>query len=717
MGANFAQEPSASAATTPRVDVNVTSFGADPTGIADSAQAVKAAIKRVKRLSNQGKATRLVFPTGTYQLYPEHAEVRELYVSNTVGANQTYRNKTIAMLAEGVHDVIIDGQGSRLTMHGQLPQLILAISLSAISPPTGLPPPRVIDLTVVKKGTTHGQPWREFRIPDGYQVHASAFNLTIASENSPYTGKPYWRYTNLRTGFDLPEKYLITQKFSLSSGQNLRVGWGIQPALFNGATSVRLTPQRTLRVSYLPGMNVDSTIGDSFQMRTKVRDTPGGLIWKSKRTTLENLQMGYLHGFGILAQFSTDLTVRNCDFRPPSDSWRTTAAFADILHVSGARGHIRIYDNNFGFAHDDPINVHGTYVQMVARGQDSHTPTFRYMHSETAGFPQVSVGDQVTLVNRDTLQDLPWRARVTAVSGPSGRDHKNSLTTMSVTFDKPLPGAALPHVVALENLTYSPAVTIRHNHFESIPTRGILVTTRKPVLIKNNVFDQMQMASIYISGDVNGWYESSVVRNVTIRRNVFIRPGLGSDVAQPVIFISPTSGGRDPARAAHSHVKIYDNVFLMEDTGVLDAKNVRDLRFNNNRVTHYLPDSQLKAKASTHSLAVGEMTQLTAESTNSANTPLVTLRGSRDVDLSGNHLDSTFNRSVALKNTSATSVRSDAALPVGKESPAAVHRWIVSDPRLANVSTSGRLTARKTGVVAIFPVYYDGIKEIAGDPV
>lgn len=476
-------------------------------------------------------------------------------------------------------------------------------------------------------------------------------------------------------------------------------------------------PQRTLRVSYLPGMNVDSTIGDSFQIRTKVRDTPGGLIWKSKRTTLENLQMGYLHGFGILAQFSTDLTVRNCDFRPPSDSWRTTAAFADILHVSGARGHIRIYDNNFGFAHDDPINVHGTYVQMVARGQDSHTPTFRYMHSETAGFPQVSVGDQVTLVNRDTLQDLPWRARVTAVSGPSGRDHKNSLTTMSVTFDKPLPGAALPHVVALENLTYSPAVTIRHNHFESIPTRGILVTTRKPVLIKNNVFDQMQMASIYISGDVNGWYESSVVRNVTIRRNVFIRPGLGSDVAQPVIFISPTSGGRDPARAAHSHVKIYDNVFLMEDTGVLDAKNVRDLRFNNNRVTHYLPDSQLKAKASTHSLAVGEMTQLTAESTNSANTPLVTLRGSRDVDLSGNHLDSTFNRSVALKNTSATSVRSDAALPVGKESPAAVHRWIVSDPRLANVSTSGRLTARKTGVVAIFPVYYDGIKEVAGDPV
>lgn len=141
VGANFAQEPSASAATTPRVDVNVTSFGADPTGKADSAQAVKAAIKRVKRLSNQGKATRLVFPTGTYQLYPEHAEVRELYVSNTVGANQTYRNKTIAMLAEGVHDVIIDGQGSRLTMHGQLPQLILAISLSAISPPTGLPPP------------------------------------------------------------------------------------------------------------------------------------------------------------------------------------------------------------------------------------------------------------------------------------------------------------------------------------------------------------------------------------------------------------------------------------------------------------------------------------------------------------------------------------------------------------------------------------------------
>ncbi|MEV0916934.1 hypothetical protein AB0I93_22085 [Streptomyces sp. NPDC049967] len=61
---------------------------------------------------------RIVFPHGTNQIYPEHAEVREPYVSNTVGADQSYKDKRIGILLEDMDDVTVDGDGSHLQFHG-----------------------------------------------------------------------------------------------------------------------------------------------------------------------------------------------------------------------------------------------------------------------------------------------------------------------------------------------------------------------------------------------------------------------------------------------------------------------------------------------------------------------------------------------------------------------------------------------------------------------
>src|SRR5690606_12993161 len=123
-----------------------------------------------------------------------------------------------------------------------------------------------------------------------------------------------------------------------------------------------------------------------------------------------------------------------------------------------------------------------------------------------------------------------------AVDGPTGRDTSHDLTRMTVTLDRDLPAGIAPGAVVAENVTYTPAVEIRGNHFESVPTRGILVTTRKPVLVEDNTFDQMGMASIYVSADARSWYESSVVRDLTIRGNTFTR------AQSPVIWFDPTSG-------------------------------------------------------------------------------------------------------------------------------------------------------------------------------
>jgi len=271
-------------------------------------------------------------------------------------------------------------------------------------------------------------------------------------------------------------------------------------------------------------------------MRRTHRDTPAGFVWESERTTVRDATFGHLHGFGVVAQLTEDLTIDRVRFRAAADSWRTSAASADLVQVSGGRGTVTITDSDFGFAHDDPINVHGTYVELVSV-DGPRTATFAYRHGETAGFPQFYAGDELALVDKATMTDVQGgTATVVTVDGPTGTDTSHDLTRMTVTLDRDLPAGIAPGAVVAENVTYTPAVEIRGNHFESVPTRGILVTTRKPVLVEDNTFDQMGMASIYVSADARSWYESSVVRDLTIRGNTFTR------AQSPVIWFDPTSG-------------------------------------------------------------------------------------------------------------------------------------------------------------------------------
>ncbi|GAA4898335.1 hypothetical protein GCM10025789_15230 [Tessaracoccus lubricantis] len=128
--------------------ISVTSFGADPTGVEDSAVAVKAAVAAAKDADGP---VRIVFPRGVYQLYPDHAERRELYFSNTIGTNLAYKDKTIAVLLEDMTDVTVDGQGSVFMMHGQ--QSVFGIRTSQQLQGTTYPEPAAVAYTTTATGT------------------------------------------------------------------------------------------------------------------------------------------------------------------------------------------------------------------------------------------------------------------------------------------------------------------------------------------------------------------------------------------------------------------------------------------------------------------------------------------------------------------------------------------------------------------------------------
>ncbi|MFC8663339.1 right-handed parallel beta-helix repeat-containing protein [Streptomyces sp. NPDC057199] len=557
--------PVAAAPKSRPVVVAVDAYGADPTGRTDSTPAVVAALRHAKRV-DRDRPVRIVFSKGTYQLYPERAETRELYVSNTVGADQRYRDKKIGLLVEDMHDVTIDGGGAKLVYHG-LQTAFASIRSTGVTFTNfsfDYAAPQVIDATVATTGVTDGHAYRVLSIPAGSPYEVNGTHITWLGEKSPATGQPYW------AGADGLE---YTQIHDPKAQRT----WRADNPLFNDVASVTDLGGRRIRIDYTTAARPADT-GLVYQMRLIERTEPGAFIWQSKNVTMRSMNAYYLQSFGVVGQFSENISIDKVNFAPAPRSGRSTSSFADFVQMSGVKGKVSITRSVFDGPHDDPINIHGTYLEVVGKPGPS-TLTLAYKHPQTAGFPQFAPGDKVEFATKRTMTALASpHAKVTAVDGPSGMDHDKPLTTMTVTFDRPIPAGVEIGGTVVENITATPSVVISGNVFRNVPTRGILVTTRKPVLITGNRFDGMSMASIYVSADAYQWYESGPVADLTIRGNSFTRP------SGPVIFVEPTNQVIDPATPVHRNISVVHNSFDIGDVTIVNAKSVGGFAFTGNTV-------------------------------------------------------------------------------------------------------------------------------------
>ena len=568
-----------------RTIVNVTDFGADPTGVKDSAKAINDAILYAKSLK---VPTTIAFPCGSYTVYPENTSKRNLYISNTVGENPAYVSKNIGILIEDMSDVIVDGMGSSLTYHGSQTEMasIRSTDVSFENFSTDWFAPGVLDLTVLKTGVANGQGYRDFKLPAGNSYTINGKTATFLGEKSPVTGLPYWTQAPEDTaGWQ-------NQIRDLATGKTLRQDSGLP--LWVNSTSVTDLGNDVMRVTY-SGATDPGGAGQVYETRRHTRDTSAVFIWESERTALAGLTLHYMHGFGMVGQLSKDISFDRIMMRTDPGTWRQTVGFADFLHMSGVAGKVQVTNSLFDNPHDDPINIHGTYVQVTKIDRAAKTVVLRYEQSDTTGFPQFYPGNELRFVKRSSM--LPAGVdsyTVATVAGPNGTDTTGNLREMTLTLDKELPADLAVETFVAENMTYTPEVYIAGNTFESVPTRGILVTTPKKVLIERNHFDQMGMASIYISADALGWYESSAVSDVTIRNNVFDRPA--SNYA--AVWVEPFNTETVPGQTVHKNITIDANRFSLMPSGQLvNAKSVTGLRFTNNVVNHYNPTTPVDPDA------------------------------------------------------------------------------------------------------------------------
>ena len=100
--------------------IDVTDYGVYPDSGKDSAVGIQKAIAAAKDATKEGKEVKINFPEGRYDIYPDKAIERELYVSNTVGADQNNKMKKIGIFLEDMDHVTVDGNDSLFMFHGKM---------------------------------------------------------------------------------------------------------------------------------------------------------------------------------------------------------------------------------------------------------------------------------------------------------------------------------------------------------------------------------------------------------------------------------------------------------------------------------------------------------------------------------------------------------------------------------------------------------------------
>ena len=359
------------------------------------------------------------------------------------------------------------------------------------------------------------------------------------------------------------DSWTLSEGIAQSYNREKDITWRSWSPLHGLQKAIELEPN-LLRFNYdkkpqaIPGM--------IFQMRDGYRDEACGLIQYSKNVTLENVHLAFLGNFGLVGQMSENITYRHLTFAPEAESGRTCAGFADFVQMSGCKGKILIENSHFTGAQDDPINIHGTHL-AVTEFLSSNEVVVKYMHPQTFGFQSFLPGNEVEFIDPYSLLPL--------ASFKVKKSEMKSAREIIVTLNKPVPDAIREKTeLVIENVTYTPEVIIRNNFFSRIPSRGLLVSTRRKILIENNTFFRMQMSGILIADDARSWFESGMVRDVTIRNNNFI------ECNEPVILIAPENSRNEGC--VHRNITITNNRFKLIGKDAVSARSVDGIKINRN---------------------------------------------------------------------------------------------------------------------------------------
>lgn len=519
--------------------VKVAQFGVKSNSYQNASKGISEALKKCS-----GKQNVVVqLPGGRIDLWPEDSVKKEIYISNATESDTLSKIKNIGFFFDHLKNVTLDGNNTLVVLHGKMISFALfnCENIQIKNLQFDYERPTMSEATIVS-------------------VSPSSVKLKIHPDSRYFIEKG-------KIGF-YGEGWKSNSHHTIALDQQNRMHYSsFEPFLKSKAI------QQENRDVLFEGdfTKVKYNVGDVLTIRDTYRDNCGGFITLSKDVVLSNVKMHFMHGLGIVSQFAENITLSKVVVAPRENSGRVIASFADCFHFSGCKGKILVTDCKTSGAHDDPINVHGTHLKITEIA-GSKKIKVQFMHHQTYGFEAFFAGDSISFVSPQSLKPI--------VFGKLKSAKLISKKEMELTLENEI-SEKIKVGDVIENLTWTPEVTVRNSRFERTNTRGLLLTTRRKIVIENNIFYKTGMHAILIANDASSWFESGAVNNVIIRNNTFEECAYNSGT---VINIAPENHELVKGYYVHHNIKILENTFKVFDKQILSARSTDGLFFLNNTI-------------------------------------------------------------------------------------------------------------------------------------
>lgn len=519
--------------------IRVSQFGVKSNSYRNASKGVKQALEKCKGKQN----VVIQLPGGRIDLWPEDAVKKEIYISNSTESDTLSKVKNIGFFFDHLQNVTLDGNNTLVVLHGKMISFALFncqnIKIKNIQ--FDYERPTMSEVTITSVSPTAIK----------MKIHPDS-RYFIENGKIGFYGEG-WKSNSHHTISLDPQKDLMRySSFGLFLKANAKtIQEDNRTVLFEGDFS---------KTNY--------KVGDVLSIRDTYRDNCGGFITLSKDVVLSDVKMHFMHGLGIVSQFAENITLSKVVVAPREDSGRVIASFADCFHFSGCKGKILVDGCKTSGSHDDPMNVHGTHLKISEITADKKIKV-QFMHHQTYGFEAFFAGDSIGFTRPQTLQPI--------VSGKLKSAKLISKKEMELVLDGELSDKVKVGDV-IENISWTPEVTVRNSHFERTNTRGMLLTTSRKILIENNTFYRTGMHAILIADDASSWFESGAVKDVTIRNNTF------QECSGTVINIAPENHELVDGFYVHHNIKIENNIFNVFDSSIVSARSTDGLNFSNNTI-------------------------------------------------------------------------------------------------------------------------------------
>lgn len=488
------------------------------------------------------------------------------HFSNTASIEENPQGlRPVALFLKGKKNVCIDGNGAKLIIHGIMTPFLFDecenITLENLT--IDYARPTMSEFTILKQTA-----------PAEYLIKIADFSLFDIKNNriiwhgeKNKNGDYYWQI-DYRDDMTIAMRYDPNTEYVQMMGANGDNRFPSIPEfekiddLGDGLLKVKLKDPN----AFFP-------VGCTVQTRNTVRDQIGGAFVNCKNVVCKGLTIRAMHGLGLLAQLCENVTFDGLNINPAKG--RTVASNADFFQASNCKGEVVIKNCVCSFGHDDFVNVHGTHLKVLEKNAENNRIKVTFVELHSRGFCPFKAGDEIDFINRLTL--LPYGSAVI----------KNVTQISDLEFLLSLD--RLPEVNVgdvIENATNTPALTVENNKFGPSTGRGVLCTTRKKIVIKNNVFYKTGGNALCVEDDCNFWFESGYVTDLTFENNKIIDCAYGSlgKGGVPVISVNPQVIKKNESIYVHKNITIKNNEFLRlpEESYRIEVKNTLNLAVENN---------------------------------------------------------------------------------------------------------------------------------------